>query len=85
MMTPIITRIAKCGGSIVLAVALLVVAISMVQGAGSLTRITTATPPGSGGQWPNVNSRQSRFPIISADGTKIAFESDSDFYHYFRS
>jgi Tol biopolymer transport system component len=34
-----------------------------------MTRVTTASSPG----------RDSRFPSVSADGTKVAFESDSDF------
>ncbi|MBN1219519.1 MAG: PD40 domain-containing protein [Anaerolineae bacterium] len=63
-MKPNITRLARCGGSIILAVALLALALSMVQGAGSLTRTTIG-----GG----------RFPKLNADGTKIIFDSGSDF------
>jgi Tol biopolymer transport system component len=54
---------------------LLISAISLIHAAGILTRITTASSQGSD----PVNSRHSTFPSLSADGTRIAFASDSDF------
>ena len=69
-----IHRFGRCIGSIILAIASLILAISIVRGAGSLTRITTASSVGS--DW--NHSRRSLYPQLSADGTKIAFISDSD-------
>jgi uncharacterized repeat protein (TIGR01451 family) len=58
-----------CGVSLVLAVTFLALGLAVVQGAGALTRITIASS----------NDRDSLYPSLSADGTKIVFQSDSDF------
>jgi len=48
---------------------LLVIGLAAAQGGGSLTRITAASH----------SDRNSYDPSLSGDGTKVAFESDSDF------
>jgi Tol biopolymer transport system component len=62
-------RFLMCAASVALAIGLLVLALGIVQGAGSLTRITTASH----------SNRDSVVPSLNAGGTKIAFMSDSDF------
>jgi Tol biopolymer transport system component len=55
--------------SLILATAFLTLGLTIVRGAGTLTRITTAS----------TDDRDSLYPGLSADGTKIVFESNSDF------
>jgi Tol biopolymer transport system component len=64
-------RLLMCAGSAILATGLLVLALGIVQGAGSLTRVTTASP----------TYRDSGFSSINADGTRVVFMSDSDFFN----
>lgn len=64
-------RLLICAGSILLAIGLLGVAFGIVQGAGSLTRVTIASP----------TNRDSGFPSVNADGAKVVFMSDSDFFN----
>ncbi|MCL4299337.1 MAG: PD40 domain-containing protein [Anaerolineae bacterium] len=64
-------RLLRCAGSMLLAIGLLGLALGMVQGAGSLTRVTTASPA----------NRDSGFPSVNADGSKVVFMSDSDFFN----
>lgn len=63
-------RLLMCASSILLAIGLLGLALGIVQGAGSLTRITTASS----------SNRDSGFSSVNADGTKVVFMSDSDFF-----
>jgi len=53
-------RLLMCAGSVALAIGLLTLALGIVQGAGSLTRITTFTG--------TATERRSEFPDLSADG-----------------
>jgi len=70
-MKPKPLRLLMCTGSVALAIGLLILALGMVQGAGSLTRVTTASH----------SLRPSGFPSLNADGTKLVFMSDSDFFN----
>lgn len=58
-----------CAVSLILAMILLALGLAVVQGARTLTRITIAS----------TNDRDCLYPSLSADGTKIVFQSDSDF------
>jgi Tol biopolymer transport system component len=55
--------------SLILALMFLTLGLTIVRGAEILTRVTTAS----------TNGRDSLYPGLSADGTKIVFESNSDF------
>jgi Tol biopolymer transport system component len=62
--------ICACGLSLLmLAVTILSLGLAAAHGVGSLTRVTTASG----------SNRDSRGPSVSADGTIVAFYSDSDF------
>lgn len=64
-------RFLMCAGSFLLAMGLLGLALNIVQGAGGLTRVTTASP----------THRDNGFPSINANGSKVVFMSDSDFFN----